>query len=131
MPATITTLRGTLKTALTNAGVWDVYSYPLPTPTANSITIAPDEPYIRVQSNQKLAIAPVVRFKLLLAVPLFDNQGNLTQIEDYIVALMAKMAAATTLTIHVGDFSAPGILETPSGNLLQTELPIEIITGWS
>ncbi len=39
---------------------------------------------------------------------------NLAQIEDYIVALMAKMAAATSLTIHVGDFSAPGILETPS-----------------
>ena len=131
MPATITTLRSDLKTALTNNGVWSVFSFPPPTPIANSVVISPDEPYIRVQSNTKTAIAPVVRFKLLLAVPLFDNQGNLTQIEDFIVALMTKMAAATSLTIHVGDFSAPGILETPSGNLLQTELPIEIITGWS
>lgn len=130
MTSPITTLRVSLATDLTNAGVWDVYSYPPMIPTANSISIMPDEPYITVQSNQKVAIAPIARFKLILLIPLLDNQGNLNTMEDFIVALMAKLNASTK-TIHVGNFSAPGIIETPAGNLLQVELPIEIITSWS
>lgn len=131
MPSPITTLRSTLASALTNAGVWSVFAYPPQAPLANSVTIMPDEPYIRVLSNTRTAIAPVARFKLLLLVPLFDNQGNLNTIEDFIVAVQTKLAAATALTINVGDYSAPSILEQPSGNLLQTEVSIEIITSWS
>jgi hypothetical protein len=44
--------------------------------------------------------------------------------------VMTKLSAST-LIIHVGAFSAPGIIEQPSGNLLQTELPIEIISSWT
>jgi hypothetical protein len=97
---------------------------------ANSVTIMPDEPYIRVLSNTRTAIAPIARFKLLLLIPLFDNQGNLNSMEDFIVAVQTKLAAAS-LTINVGEYSAPSILEQPSGNLLQTEVSIEILTSWS
>lgn len=126
----ITTLRASLASDLTNNGVWSVFAYPPQVPLANSVAIMPDEPYIFVNSNQKTAIAPTARFKLILLVPLLDNQGNLNNIETFIVAVMTKLGASTK-TIHIGSFSAPGIIETPAGNLLQVELPIEILSSWS
>ena len=128
--APITTLRGSLATDLTNANYWSVFAFPPQAPIANSIVIMPDEPYVYVNSNQKIAIQPTARFKLLLLVPLLDNQGNLNSIETYMVQVMNKLNASTK-TIHIGNFSAPGIIETPAGNLLQVELPIEIISSWS
>jgi hypothetical protein len=128
--APITTLRSTLASDLANASYYAVFAYPPQAPLANSVVIMPDEPYILVNSNQKLAIQPTARFKLLLLAPLFDNQGNLTTIETFMTQVMTKLAAST-LIIHVGAFSAPGIIEQPSGNLLQTELPIEIISSWT
>ena len=128
--APITTLRGSLAADLANASYWSVFAYPPPSPLANSIVIMPDEPYVYVNSNQKIVIQPTARFKLLLLVPLLDNQGNLNSIETFMVQLMTKLNASTK-TIHIGNFSAPGIIETPSGNLLQAELPIEIISSWS
>lgn len=128
--APITSLRSSLATELANAGVWSVFSYPPQAPIANSVVIMPDEPYVYVNSNQKVVIQPTARFKLLLLVPLLDNQGNLNSIETFMVQLMTKLNASTR-TIHIGNFSAPGIIETPAGNLLQIELPIEIISSWT
>ena len=45
MPAAVTTLRGTLATALTNAGVWSIFSFPPATLIANSVVITPSDPY--------------------------------------------------------------------------------------
>jgi len=83
-----------------------------------------------VNSNVKTAIAPTVRFKLFLLVPLMDNLGNQTKLEDFYLAVMQKLAASG-LTINITSFSAPAILETPSGNLLQSEAGLEIISEWS
>jgi hypothetical protein len=99
-------------------------------PLANSLVIANDDPYILVNSNVKTAIAPTVRFKLFLLVPVMDNLGSQTKLEDYYLAVMTKLAASN-LTINITSFSAPAILETPSGNLLQSEAGLEIISEWS
>jgi hypothetical protein len=130
MPAAITTLRTTLATALTNNGVWSVFSYIPQAPIANSVVVVNDDPFIVVQSGQKTAIAPVARYRIYGLVPMLDNQGNQVNIEDFIVAIFAKLAASS-LVMTVGSFSAPAILETPSGNLLQTEVGVEIISSWS
>jgi len=130
MPAAITTLRTTLATALTNNGVWSVFSYIPQAPIANSVVVVNDDPFIVVQSGQKTAIAPVARYRVYGLVPMLDNQGNQVNIEDFIVAIFAKLAASS-LVMTVGSFSAPAILETPSGNLLQTEVGVEIISSWS
>ncbi len=130
MPAAITTLRSTLATALTNAGVWSTFSFIPPTPIANSVVIVNDDPFIVVQSGQKTGIAPIARYRVYGLVPMLDNQGNQINIEDFIVAIFAKLAAAT-LTMTIGSFSAPAILETAAGNLLQTEVGVEIISSWS
>jgi hypothetical protein len=130
MPAAITTLRTALATALTNNGVWSVFSYIPQAPIANSVVVVNDDPFIVVQSGQKTAIAPVARYRIYGLVPMLDNQGNQINIEDFIVAIFAKLAASS-LVMTVGSFSAPAILETASGNLLQTEVGVEIISSWS
>ena len=130
MPAAITTLRTTLATDLTNNGVWSVFSYIPQAPIANSVVVVNDDPFIVVQSGQKTAIAPVARYRIYGLVPMLDNQGNQVNIEDFIVAIFAKLSASS-LVMTVGSFSAPAILETASGNLLQTEVGVEIISSWS
>ena len=130
MTAAITTLRTTLATALTNAGVWSTFSFIPAAPLANSVVVVNDDPFIVVQSGQKTGIAPVARYRIYGLVPMLDNQGNQINIEDFIVAIFAKLAASS-LVMTVGSFSAPAILETPAGNLLQTEVGVEIISSWS
>lgn len=130
MPAAITTLRTALATALTNNGVWSVFTYIPQAPIANSVVVVNDDPFIVVQSGQKTAIAPVARYRIYGLVPMLDNQGNQVNIEDFIVAIFAKLSASS-LVMTVGSFSAPAILETASGNLLQTEVGVEIISSWS
>lgn len=130
MTAAITTLRTALATALTNNGVWSVFSYIPQAPIANSVVVVNDDPFIVVQSGQKTSIAPVARYRIYGLVPMLDNQGNQVNIEDFIVAIFAKLAASS-LVMTVGSFSAPAILETASGNLLQTEVGVEIISSWS
>ena len=81
----ITTLRGTLATALASASVWSVFSFPPATPIANSCVISPDDPYIVPSNDGYITVAPLVNFKITLIKPLFDNQGNLNGMEDYIL----------------------------------------------
>jgi len=44
--AAISTLRGTLATALTNNGVWSTFAFPPATLLANSVVITPASDYI-------------------------------------------------------------------------------------
>ena len=80
MPAAITTLRGTLATDLTNAGVWSVFAFPPATLLANAVVITPGDPYIVPTNNDRTTIAPLANFKILITKPALDNQGNLAGI---------------------------------------------------
>ncbi len=57
--AAITTLRGTLATALTNNGVWSTFSFPPATLLANSVVVTPGDPYITPNNNSQTSIAPL------------------------------------------------------------------------
>ena len=130
MTAALTTLRSTLATALTNDGVWSVFSYPPASPIANSVIIQPDDPYIEPQNNQYNSISPMANFKITTIVPMFDNQGNLADIETFIVAVFNKLATSG-LNIKVGTLSAPTVLPVDAGQMLASELSISILTTWS
>jgi hypothetical protein len=130
MPAAITTLRTTIATALTNAGVWDIFSYPPSTPLANSVLVSPSDPYITASNNSYAAIAPLVNFKIIMTVPMFDNQANLIGIEDTIVAVFNKLAASS-IVFNVSSVSAPSVLELASGNLLTADITISILSSWT
>lgn len=120
------TLRQELADMIANPGVWTVYAYPPPTPTANSISITPDEPYVEINITTNLSLT--ARFKLHICVPLLDNQGNLGLIEDFILALVPKIDSSL---INISSVSQPKILSIPTGDLLTSDVSIELLTSWS
>ena len=130
MPTAITTLRGTLATDLANAGVWSTFAYPAPTLLANSVNVIPGDPYITPTNNDYSTIAPLATFNILIAVPAFDNQGNLASIETFLVAVFNKIAASS-LALTVTSVSAPSILNAASGDLLTCTISISTLTTWS
>ena len=128
--AAITTLRSTIATALTNNGVWSVFAYPPATILANSCVVLPADPYLTPSNNSQISISPLASFTILLTCPMFDNQGNLQGIEDFIVAAYTKLAASN-IVFNVTSVSAPGTLDADSGTLLTAQFNISILTSWS
>ena len=128
--AAISTLRGTLATALTNNGVWSTFSFPPSTLLANSVVVTPGDPYLTPNNNSQTSIAPLANFKILMTTPAFDNQGNLKGMEDFIVAVVTKLAASA-LVYNKSSVSAPAITNAASGDLLTAEITLSILTSWS
>jgi hypothetical protein len=130
MPAAITTLRANVAAALANASVWNTYSFPPATITANSVIVAPADPYITPSNNSYSAISPLANLKIIMTVPMFDNQGNLQGIETLAVAVFNKLAASN-IVMNIGSMSAPTVLSVQSGDLLTADFNISILTSWS
>ena len=131
MPApAITTLRTTLATALVDNTRWSTFAFPPATVLANSVIVSPDDPYLTPTNNQHIGIAPMAAFKIIVTTPLFDNEGNLNGIEDFVVRVF-NLLAASSLTYNVGAVSAPSILNAASGDLLSCEMSVSILTSWS
>jgi len=128
--AAISTLRGTLATALTNNGVWSTFAFPPATLLANSVVITPAPDYIVPSNNSQTSIAPMANFKILITTPAFDNQGNLLGMENFIVAVVTKLAASN-LVYNISSVSAPAITNAASGDLLTSEITVSILTSWS
>ena len=128
--AAITTLRTTIATALTNAGVWSVFAYPPSNVLANSVCVAPSDPYIAPGNNSYASISPMANFKIIMTVPMFDNEGNLKGIEDTIVAVFTKLANSA-IVFNVTSVSAPSVLSVAAGDYLTADLQISILTSWS
>jgi hypothetical protein len=132
MPVAITALRQTIADALANAGVWQTFSFPPATIMANSVIVAPADPYI-VPANghfNQAAIRPQANFKIIMTEVAYDNQGNLAAIEDTMIAVFNKLANSA-IVFNVTAISAPTILDAASGSLLMAELQITVLTTWS
>jgi len=130
MPAPITTLRASLAAALTEANLWSTYSFPPSTITANSVIVAPNDPYITPTNNTNVSISPMANFRIIFNVPMLDNKGNLNGIETLAVAVFNKLAAST-IVMNIAAMSAPSLLEVQSGTLLTASFDIQILTSWS
>ncbi len=130
MPAPITTLRSTIAAALANNAVWSTFSFPPSTIVANSVVVAPADPYLTPSNNSYASIAPLANFKIIMTVPMFSNEGNLQGIEDTIVAVFGLLAASS-IVFNVTAVSAPSVLALPSGDLLTSDLQISVLTSWS
>lgn len=127
----ITTLRTTIAEALRDDTKYSVFSFPPATPIANSVVVAPSSnDYIMPNNNQWATIAPMANFEIRLYVPLFDNQGNLSGIEDLMVAVFNKLAASS-IKFNVGSVSNVGQVELDSGYLLSATINISTLTEWS
>ena len=130
MSAALTTLRTTIATALVDNSLWQVFAFPPATVLANSVIVAPDDPYLTPNNNQHNTIAPTANFKIVITVPLFDNEGNLNGIETALVGVFNKLAASS-LTYNVGAISQPSVLNAESGSLLTCEMSLSVLTTWS
>ena len=130
MPAAITTLRASLATALANPNVWNTYSFPPPTITANSVIVAPADLYITPSNNTYASISPLANLKIIMTVPMLDNHGNLNGIETLAVAVFNKLTASN-IVMNIGGMSAPSVLSVQSGDLLTASFDISVLTSWS
>lgn len=130
MTSPISTLRGTIGTALANASVWNVFTYPPSTPVANAVIISPSDPYITPNNNSQAGIAPTAHFKIVLTLPVPDNQASLINIEDMIVAVYNKLASSS-IVFNIGEVSAPSILAVDTGDLLTASFSLSVLTSWS
>lgn len=126
----ISTLRGTIATALSDNAVWQVFSFPPASLLANSIVVQPGDPYIEPSNNNYKTVKPKVNFKLVVLAPMFDNQGNLTNIENFYLNIINKLEASG-LAYSLGTFSAPAVLTGTAGDLLSGEVSISVLSDWS
>jgi len=121
------TLRTALATSIANPSVYSTYSFPPPQVTANSCSIVPDDPYVEmINNNTDLSLK--VRFKIEIAIPLFDNQGNFAGIENTIQALIPLIPNET---YNISSISQPRVMSLPSGDLLTCDVSLETLTSWS
>jgi hypothetical protein len=125
----ITTLRTTLATALVDNTRWQTFAFPPATVLANSVIVSPDNPYLTPNNNSQISISPFANFKLIITTALFDNEGNLNGIEDFVVRVF-NLLAASSLTYNVSAISAPSVLNAASGDLLSCEMSVSILTSW-
>ena len=130
MPPAITTLRTTIATALTNNAKWQTFAYPPATILANSVIVSWDSPALEMNNNQYSTISPTANFRILMTVPMLDNQGNLSGLEDTITSVF-NLLAASSLNVSVTEVSQPAVLNLASGDLLTAEMSISILTSWS
>ena len=130
MTVALTTLRTTLATALVDNTKYQTFAFPPATVLANSVIVSPDDPYLTPSNNGRITVSPLVNFKIIITVPLFDNEGNLNGIEDAAVSVFNKLAASS-LTYNVSAISAPSVLNAASGDLLSCEMSVSILTSWS
>ncbi|CAB5223730.1 hypothetical protein UFOVP737_2 [uncultured Caudovirales phage] len=129
MPVPITTLRTTLATALVDNTKYQVFAFPPATILANSVIVSPSDEYIVPTNNQHITISPMANFRLIITTSLFDNEGNLNGIEDFVCAVFKKLSQSS-LTYNVSAVSAPSILNVASGELLSCEMSVSILTSW-
>jgi hypothetical protein len=128
--AAISTLRAGIAAALTDNTLYSVFSFPPATPIANSVIIAPSDPYISPSNGWRNTVSPMANFTISIMVPLLDNEGNLNGIENDVVRVF-NLLAASSYTYNVTDVSAPAVLSAVSGDLLTCNINISVLTSWS
>jgi hypothetical protein len=127
----ITTLRSTIAAAIQDDTKYSTFAFPPATPIANSVVVAPSSgDYLMPNNNQYATINPMANLELRLYVPLLDNQGNLSGIEDLMVAVFNKLAASS-IKFNVGSVTNVGSIETAAGDFLTATINISTLTEWS
>ena len=127
----ITTLRTSIAEALRDDTKYSVFSFPPSTIIANSVVVAPATgDYLTPNNNQYSSISPMAHLEIRLYLPLLDNQGNLSGIEDMMVAVFNKIAAST-IQFNVGAITGVGSIETAAGDFLTATINVSTLTEWS
>lgn len=126
----ITTLRSTIATALTDNTKWQTFAYPPATVLPNSVIVGWDSPMLEMQNNQYSSISPMANLRILMTVPILDNQGNLAGLESIIQGVFSALANSS-LIVSVNNVSEPSVMSLASGDLLVAEMSISTLSSWS
>lgn len=79
-------VRQDIADALDNPGVWEVHTYPIPTPMPKSIIILPAGDWISPLTSGRTSVE--LRFVLKLTANTADNQADLIALEDMVEAVI-------------------------------------------
>ena len=127
----ITALRSSIAEAIRDDAKYSVFAFPPATPIANSVVVAPSSgDYLTPNNNAWATISPMANLEIRLYVPLLDNQGNLSGIEDIMVAVFNKLAASS-IAFNIGSVTGVGSIETAAGDFLTATINISTLTEWS
>jgi hypothetical protein len=125
--STFSTARAALASQLTANTTYSIFAYPQPIPQALSVQLVPDDPYI-VSTNQKYSLTATMRLRVEMFTPIWDNQGNLEQLET----MAAKVRdLINDQTQNIGDLSAPRVVSLETGDLLTAYFPVQVLVNWS
>jgi hypothetical protein len=122
--ADLSTLRGTLATALSAAGRV-VYAFPREQITPPAIVLVPTTPYITPVAIGGLSNRLNVRFALTVVVGAADNQAALANIESLMLDVYNALPTGTGI---INGFSQPQIEEVSGNQMLTSSLIIELVT---
>lgn len=96
--------------------------YPPQMPLPNSIIITAGDPYIEVLTLGTVSTIKV-NMILVLTVPMMDNQGGLNAIET----LIEEVLTNTPNDVLIRNATRPSVLSLSSGDLLTSEIGLEIL----
>ena len=125
--STFSTARAALAAQLAANTTYSIFSYPQMVPQALSVQLVPDDPYI-VSTNQKYGLTAMMRLRVEMFAPIWDNQGNLEQLETMAAKVRELILDATQ---NCGDLSAPRVVSLETGDLLTAYFPVEVLVNWS
>lgn len=125
--STFSTARNALAAQLAANTTYSIFAYPQPVPQALSVQLVPDDPYV-VSTNQKYALTATMRLRAEIFAPIWDNQGNLEQLETMAAKVRDLILDATQ---NCGDLSAPRVVSLETGDLLTAYFPVEVLVNWS
>ena len=125
--STFSTARAALAAQLAANTTYSIFSYPQAVPQSLSVQLAPDDPYI-VSTNQKYGLTAMMRLRVEMFAPIWDNQGNLEQLETIAAKVRSLILDATQ---NCGDLSAPRVVSLETGDLLTAYFPVQVLVNWS
>ena len=125
--STFSTARNALAAQLAANTTYSIFSYPQMIPQALSCEIVPDDPYV-VSTNQKHNLTAMMRVRVQMYAPIWDNQGNLEQLETMAAKVRELILDSTQ---NCGDLSAPRVVSLETGDLLTAYFPVEVLVNWS
>ena len=118
----LSSLRSTLATALTDAGIdYSTTAYPPPVVIPPTVVIVPGNPWIApVTLGRPDSPQVQVTFRLTCVVANLDNQGALDQLESLVFGVLTNLPRGW----EVGDVSPPSVETIGPSDLLVSDVQV-------
>ena len=113
-------VRDSIAAALANPTVWEVQTYPVPTPMPKSIIIVPASDWVSPMTVGKKSVE--LRFTLKLTANTADNQADLITLEDMIEDVIGLLPSWLVFE----GVSAPTELQVATSYLTTCDMTVRV-----